>query len=42
LKLTFVGEVLDRLRAAFSVVTLREHAALAGGRPVVTVMHPSF
>jgi hypothetical protein len=41
-KLSFVGEVLDRLRAAFSVVTLREHAAAAGCRPALPVMTPSF
>jgi peptidoglycan/xylan/chitin deacetylase (PgdA/CDA1 family) len=42
MKLSFVGEVLDRLRAAFSVVTLREHAAAAGCRPALPVMTPSF
>jgi hypothetical protein len=42
MKLSFVGAVLDRLRAAFSVVTLREHAAIAGLRPALPVMDPSF
>lgn len=41
-KLRFVGEVLDRLQAAFSVVTLREHAAIAARRPALPVMIPSF
>ena len=41
-KLNFVGAVLDRLRAAFSVVPLREHAAIAGLRPGLPVMDPSF
>ena len=40
-KLDFVSQVLDRLQAAFSVVTLREHATRAA-RGKVTVMSPDF
>lgn len=41
-KLAFVGEVLDKLSRAFSVVTLREHANLVAGRPALPVLNPSF
>jgi hypothetical protein len=41
-KLAFVGEVLDKLSRAFSVVTLREHAARAGRRPALPLLNPSF
>jgi peptidoglycan-N-acetylglucosamine deacetylase len=42
LKLNFVGEVLDRMQAAFSIVTLREHATIAACRPALPIMNPSF
>lgn len=41
-KLKFVGDILDRLRGAFSVVTLREHAAIASQRGALPVLSPSF
>lgn len=41
-KLKFVCEVLDKLRTAFSVVTLREHAAIASRRTTLPVQSPSF
>jgi hypothetical protein len=41
-KLAFVGEVLDKLSRAFSVVTLREHANLVASRPALPVLNPSF
>ena len=41
-KLKFVCEVLDQLRTAFSVVPLRDHAALVSRRPKLPVQSPSF
>lgn len=41
-KLKFVNEVLDRLKSAFSVITLREHAAIASRRTTLPVLSPSF
>ena len=41
-KLQFVSDVLDRLKAGFSVVTLREHATKASQRSTLAVKNPSF
>ncbi|HEX2054973.1 MAG TPA: hypothetical protein VHF07_00675, partial [Nitrospiraceae bacterium] len=41
-KLSFVGQVLDRLQGAFSVVTLGEHATIAARRPALPILSPSF
>jgi peptidoglycan-N-acetylglucosamine deacetylase len=41
-KLEFVNEVLNRLKGAYSVVTLREHAAMVAQRTTLAVMSPSF
>lgn len=41
-KLQFVNQVLDRLKSSFSVVTLREHVAIASRRTTVPFLSPSF
>ncbi|MGQ0811344.1 MAG: polysaccharide deacetylase family protein [Nitrospiraceae bacterium] len=41
-KLEFVGNVLDRVRATFSVMTLREYATVASRRAALAVLSPSF
>ena len=41
-KLEFVEDVLKRLKDAFSVVTLREHAAMAARRTTLPMVNPSF
>jgi hypothetical protein len=41
-KLECVGAILDRLKRAYSVVTLRDHAAIASRRSSLPALNPSF